>query len=154
MFSLLNPVDAENCPLVFLDRPNRWRLWQSPSENRVPGAVEDRVRRVFRLGATDPLPLVRRNALRDYHAHLAALLSFPFPASYCEEAEPLVLDGSVIVTGLCDPARTLLDSAMGILCEVVFRRNVRLPLALLKVEPWNPNSQFIDDYWHWFWNCR
>ncbi|MGO9111397.1 MAG: hypothetical protein ACLP9L_19395 [Thermoguttaceae bacterium] len=65
-----------------------------------------------------------------------------------------MLDGSVIATGLCDPARTLLDSATGILCEVVFRSRVRLPLALLKVDRQNPNCQMIDDYWYWFWNCR
>jgi hypothetical protein len=24
----------------------------------------------------------------------------------------------------------------------------------LKVSPCNANCQMIDDYWHWFWNCR
>ncbi len=97
---------------------------------------------------------MRRNALRDYYAHLARFLSFPFRASHCEEMEPLVLDNSVIATGLCNPARTPLDSTTGILCDVVFRNAARLPLALLKVDPRNPNCQMIDDYWHWFWNYR
>jgi hypothetical protein len=152
MAPLLNPVVAESHPLVVLERAAlRWR--QSRSADRFPAAVEDRIRRVFHLGLTDPLPLVRQNALRDYHAHLAEFLSFPFRASYWGEAEPLVLD-TAIATGLCDPARMPLDSATGSLCEVVFRNAVRLPLALLKVDRWDSNCQMIDDYWHWFWNCR
>jgi len=148
MVSLLNPVLVQGHPLAGLERPAPWAL------GRPSPTVEDRLRWVFHLRATDPLPLVRQGALRDYHTHLARFLSFPFRASRCEEAEPLVFDGSVLATGLCDPARTPLDSATGILCEVVFRKTVRLPLALLKVAPWNANCQMIDDYWHWFWNCR
>ncbi len=156
MVSLGNPLVAESHSLAGLERAAPWALWQpSPREDRLPeGTADDRIRRVFHLGASDPLPLVREDALRDYHAHLATFLSFPFRASHCEELEPLVLDGSVIATGLCDPVRTPLDSATGILCEVVFRNTMRLPLALLKVDPRNPNCQMIDDYWHWFWNCR
>jgi hypothetical protein len=156
MVSLLNPVVVGSRPPAGLARAAPWALRRpSPSGERFPErTVEDRVRWVFHLGATDPLPPVRRNALRDYHAHLARFLSFPFRASHCEEMEPLVLDNSVIATGLCNPARNPPDSATGILCEVVFRNTASLPLALLKVAPWNPNCQMIDDYWHWFWNYR
>jgi hypothetical protein len=156
MVSLLNPVVAENRLLAGMERSALRALRRpSPSDDRFPKrAVEDRIRRVFRLSAADRLPLVRQKTLRDYHAHLARFLSFPFRASHCEELEPLVLDGSVIATALCDPAQTPLDSTTGILCEVVFRNILRLPLALLKVDPRNPNCQMIDDYWHWFWNCR
>ncbi len=152
MVSLLNPVAGESYPPVVLKRAALlWR--QSPFEDRFPASLEGRIRRVFHLGAKDPLPLVRRDTLRDYHVYLATFLAFPFRASYWEEAEPFVLD-TVIATGLCDPARIPLDSSTGSLCEVVFRNAVRLPLSLLKVAPWNPNCQMIDDYWHWFWNCR
>ncbi|MGA2616185.1 MAG: hypothetical protein ABSF26_01170 [Thermoguttaceae bacterium] len=157
MVSLPKLAGAESRPLAGLQRSAAWdRLWRrSPSEDRfAKGAVEARIRGVFHLDATDPLPLVHDNTLRDYHAHLARCLSFPFRASHCEEAEPLVLDSSVLVTGLCDPVRTPPDSVTGVLCEVVFRNTARLPLALLKVDPRNPNRQMIDDYWYWFWNCR
>ncbi|MGA2032417.1 MAG: hypothetical protein ABSG68_09190 [Thermoguttaceae bacterium] len=154
MVSLLRPIAAESHTLVGLEWAAPWEFWR-PAEDRFPErTVEDRLRWVFHLGATHELPLVRQNALGDYHVHLARFLAFPFRASYCEEQEPLVLDGSVLVTGLCDPAKTPLDSARGILCEVVFGNTLKLPLALLKVAPWNPNCQMIDDYWHWFWNCR
>lgn len=152
MVSLLNPVCAASYPLGILGRAALVR-GQLPSVDRFPTAVEDRIRRVFHLGVTDPLPLVRQGRLRDYHSYLATFLSFHFQASYWGEAEPLVLD-TVIATGLCNPARTPLDSETGILCEVVFRNAVRLPLALLKVDPRDPNSELIDDYWYWFWNCR
>jgi len=152
MVSLLNPVVAEDHPLgVLQPAACAWRYL--PSADPFPTTVEERIRGVFHLRATDPLPLVRRNTLRDYHAYLAACLSFPFRASYWGEAEPLVLD-PVIATGLCNPAQTPLDSAAGTLCEVVFRRVARLPLALLKVDPQDPNCRMIDDYWHWFWLCR
>jgi hypothetical protein len=123
-------------------------------EDRFPATAEDRIRSVFHLGPKDRLPLVRQNTLRDYRTYLATVLSFPFRASHCEEMEPLVLDGSVIATSFCDPVRTPLNSAKGILCEVIFRTAARLPLALLKVDPRNPNCRVIDDYWYWFWNCR
>ncbi len=157
MVSLPKLVGAESRPLSGLERSAAWdHLWRrSPSEDRLPKeAVEARIRGVFHLRPTEPLPLVRENTLREYHAHLARFLSFPFRASLCEEAEPLVLDGSVLATGLCDPVRAPPDSTTGILCEVVFRKTARLPLALLKVDPRNPNRQMIDDYWYWFWNCR
>jgi len=116
--------------------------------------MEDRIRRVFFLGATERLPLVRRDTLRVYHAYLASVLAFPFRASHWEEMEPLVPDGSVRATGLCDPARNPLDSERGVLCDVTCRKAARLPLALLKVDAAHPNCQRIEDYWHWFWNYR
>jgi len=155
MAFLLNSVFADSCPLAGLESAARWEFWrQARSADRLPAKVEERIRGVFHLGVADPLPLVRQNSLQDYHAHLAAYLSFPFRASHCEEMEPLVLDNSVLATGLCDPARIPLQSAAGIFCEVVFCHTMRLPLALLRVDPWNPNCQMIEDYWYWFWNCR
>jgi len=152
MVTSFNPVVVESPPLGNFERPAlAWR--QAPPVVRLPTTVEDRIRRVFELGVTATLPLVRQSSLRDYHAYLATFLSFQFQASYWGEAEPLVLD-TVIATGLCNPARIPLDSTTGILCEVVFRNATRLPLALLKVDPRDPNFQMIDDYWHWFWNCR
>ena len=147
---------TEGIPLIGGERIAPWVLWRpSSSTGWSPGgSVEDRIRRVFHLDRGDPLPLVGQDALGDYHAHLARFMSFPFRASLCEEMEPLVLDSSVIVVGLRDPLRTPLNSAMGIVCEVIFRNVATLPLALLKVGPWNPNCRTIDDYWHWFWNCR
>jgi hypothetical protein len=156
MVYLPDPVVADSHLLAGLRRAAPSVLQRpSPSNDRFPeAAVEDRIRRLFHLDAANPLPLVCQEALRDYHAYLARSLSFPFQASVCEETEPLVLDSSVMAMGLCDPARTPLDSAVGILCEVISRNTVRLPLAVLKVSPCNSNCQMIDDYWHWFWNCR
>ena len=152
MVSLLDPLASEGYPLGVLP-PATFVRRHLPSADEFSPTAEDRIRGVFHLGPTDPLPLVRRNSLRDYHAFLARFLSFPFSASYWGEAEPLVLD-IVIATGLWSPARSPLDPAAGTLCEVVFRNVARLPLALLKVDPRDPNCQMIDDYWHWFWLCR
>jgi hypothetical protein len=156
MVSQLKPVVAEIHLLTGLKSGSPWELGrEAVFEDRFPqGTFDDRIRWVFHLGAKEPLPLVCEGSLGDYHKHLTRFLSFPFRASHCEETEPLVLDGSVIATGLCDPARIPLNSSTGILCEVVYRNSERLPLAVLKVEPWNPNCQMIDDYWQWFWNCR
>jgi hypothetical protein len=154
MVTLFNPDVVESC-----SRTWEWtlpkELWRrSPYEDWFSRLAEDRIRCVFRLGLKDRLPLVRQNTLRTYHTYIAAALSFPFRASLCDEMEPLVLDGSVIATNLCDPARVPLDSMQGILCQVIFRNKARLPLALLKLDPWDPNCRVIDDYWYWFWNCR
>jgi hypothetical protein len=155
MALLLNsPVD-ESCPLAGLESA-AFREFRrlSTTLDRSPAKVEQRIRDVFHLDAADPLPLVNPKSLQDYHAYLAARLSFPFRASHCEEMEPLVLDNSVVVIGLCDPDRIPLQSATGIICKVLFCDTLRLPLGLLKVEPRNPNTQVVDDYWYWFWNCR
>jgi hypothetical protein len=151
---MLNPVVVESCP-----QPLEWTVpgefWrQSPFADRFLEGVQARIRGVFHLGAVEPLPIVRQGSLREYYTYLARALSFPFRASLCEEMEPLVLDGSVIATRFCDPIETPFNSAKGILCEVDFPHAVRLPLALLKVVPWNHNCRMIDDYWHWFWNYR
>jgi hypothetical protein len=156
MVSLPKPVVAVNRRPTAIERSVPSAIWRPrSSDDRLAGvAVEDRIRKVFHLGAADRLPVVRQKSLRIYHSHLTRFLAFPFRASHCEETEPLVLDDSVIATGLCDPIRVPLDSARGILCEVVFGEITRLPLALLRAEPNDPNYQLIEDYWHWFWNCR
>jgi len=116
---------------------------------------EDRIRAVFKLTRDDALPEVDRQSLQTYHQYLAARLSFPFPADYCEETEPLVFDHAVTVTGLPSAGKDPLDSSCGILCTAVRQgREFQPPLAVLKVADHGANRRLIDDYWHWFWQCR
>lgn len=155
MVTQLNPFGTVIDPWSGADWSASWDLRREKANTDFfRMSVENRIRRVFHLGAAEPLPLVRRKALWIYHLHLARYLSFPFRADHCEEMEPLVFDRSVLAKGLCDPLRMPLDSTIGVLCDVEFRNKTRLPLALLRVDPRDPNSQMIDDYWHWFWNCR
>jgi hypothetical protein len=150
----VDPIIAEDNLSLGFERTNRLGidLPSTWSDIFSQGTLDTRLRWVFHMGPAEALPRVRQKSLQEYHTHLARFLSFPFHASHCEESEPLVLDNSVFVTGLCDPSRIPLDSMTGIVCEVVYRNQPRLPLALLKVDPLNPNGQMIADYWLWFWN--
>ena len=116
---------------------------------------ENRIRAVFRLRRDDPLPDVDRQSLQTYHEYLAAHLSFPFQADYCEETEPLVFDDAVTVTGLLSAEEDAVDSSCGIRCTAHMQgREFQPPLAVLKPADHSANRRLIDDYWHWFWHCR
>ena len=140
--------DLRACP-----RKPRYAGRSAPASER--SAVDDRLRGVFTLGPSDPLPKVSVASLQRYGDYLVPRLAFPFNANYCEEAEPLVFDGSVTATGLITSICTPLDVPHGLSCKTVFRGNpVILPLAILKLDPGHPNCQLIDDYCRWFWNNR
>ena len=49
---------------------------------------DDRIRAVFGLTSDDPLPESSYENLRQYHAYLAANLTFPFQAGYWKDAGP------------------------------------------------------------------
>lgn len=65
---------------------------------------DDRIRAIFGLTSDDPLPESTYENLRQYHAYLAANLSFPFEAAYWEETGPFESSHrrKVKVAGLAD----------------------------------------------------
>ena len=122
------------------------------SDDRLAGAaVEDRAsarcstwsRRTVCRWCGRSLQISRRHLTRSSPSH-----SRPATA---KRRSRWFWSGWVIATGLSDPIRVPLDSARGILCEVVFGEITRLPLACWGREPNDPNYQLIEDYWHWFW---
>jgi hypothetical protein len=65
---------------------------------------DDRIRAVFGLTSDDPLPESSYENLRQYHAYLAANLTFPFEAGYWKETGPFESSCkcNVCVVGLAD----------------------------------------------------
>jgi hypothetical protein len=121
-----------------------------------PPSQDDRIRKVFGLSEESPLPLVRQETLAVYHDHLAANLSLPFDALYCQNSgEIRQLIYYVHVTELVDPRRSRNHSLHGLLCKAKNHKEMlELPLAEFGVREDNPNCQLIDDYAYWFVNCR
>jgi hypothetical protein len=118
----------------------------------------DRERRnLVALGIVeDHLPFVDDKMLRRYHKYLSEKLSFPFTAHYPEPTnsrEGVLYQCTVL--GLLDPSKSMGSEIDGIFCRVQkagFELN--LPLVELEVPHDTPNSPWIEDYWHWFWNWR
>ena len=116
---------------------------------------EDRIRLILGSRPGRPLPRVDRDLLTVYRDYLAWRLLFPFRANHCDEVETLVFDRGVTVLGLADLRRHTLDTTVGVVCRCVLRdKAVDLGLGVLKLDDASFNQQLIDDYWHWFWNCR
>ncbi|MCY2991700.1 MAG: hypothetical protein NTY19_28080 [Planctomycetota bacterium] len=65
---------------------------------------DDRIRAIFGLTSNDPLPESSYENLRQYHAYLAANLTFPFEAGYWKETGPFESSHrcKVSVVGLAD----------------------------------------------------
>jgi hypothetical protein len=102
------------------------------------------------------LPHVDDENLFRYYEHLSRHLRFPFTAYYPEpknRREETLYECEVLE--LLDPSKHILDEFDGIFCKARKGRfEVNLPLVELDVPPGTPNSQRIEDYWHWFWNWR
>ena len=99
---------------------------------------------------------VNEDTLSRYYMYLTARLSFPFTAYYPEPTTSLEeAQYRRTVIELLDPAHYICDEFEGILCKTrKGKYEVNLPLIELQVPDDSPNFQFIEDYWHWFWNWR
>jgi hypothetical protein len=119
---------------------------------------DDRVRAVFGLAQSDPLPAVHAQSLEVYYRHLAEHLAFPVEASYAplsgwmrSRAYPV----SVLALGDPEDEEPWIDQERGILCQARQKLGlVHLPLAELEVVPDTPSRRRIADYNYWFWNWQ
>jgi hypothetical protein len=132
---------------VWMEQPDR------VSGQSAPEDPAERVRGVFGLEGSDPLPRVDPGALGAYYEHLFANLSLPFPATWWQDSRRLTRGPrSVVVLHLLD--KSLLSESDGILCEAQDEEGRRrLPLHKLLLDPHDANYQCIDDYRYWFAHC-
>jgi hypothetical protein len=109
------------------------------------------------LGALgEHLPKVDEETLSRYYNYLSARMSFPFTTHYPEPTTSLEeVQYRCTVLELLDPAKDIFDDFDGIYCKTrKGKYEINLPLIELKAPHDSPNLQFIEDYWHWFWNWR
>lgn len=132
---------------VWMEQPDR------ASGASVPDSAVNRVREVFGLESSDPLPRVDRGSLGAYYEHLFARLAFPFPAAWWQDSRrPTRAPRNVVVLYLLD--KSLLNESDGIVCEAQDEEGKsRLPLHKLLLDPQDSNYQVIDDYRYWFTHC-
>jgi hypothetical protein len=114
---------------------------------------EERIRAVFGLSDTTPLPPVNIHSLLIYHRCLASRLKFPFPALYAETKPPIrQLVRCITVLGLVEGIRNLSE---GIVCRIAGLPKIReLPLAEVGIREDDPIYPLIDDYAFWLLNRR
>jgi hypothetical protein len=134
---------------------------QGAADRVPPRAVEipdrdKRIRAVFGLPCHRRLPGVSRESLQQYREFLAARLTFPFSAEYCEEIDPAeIVDHVVLVLGLPELPEPLRDHWQGLIAQAeIGGRPVTVRLVDLKAEDDSVQQQLIDDYWYWFWNWQ
>ena len=132
---------------VWMEQPAR------DSGMSAPQSSVERVREVFGLESSDPLPRVDLGSLGAYYEHLHARLSLPIAAAWWPDCQRLPKGPrSVVVLYLLD--KSLLSESDGILCEVQDEAGrSRLPLRKLLLDPQDSNYQVIDDYRYWFAHC-
>jgi hypothetical protein len=109
------------------------------------------------LGALDEhLPNVDEESLSRYYNYLSERMSFPFTAHYPKPTTSLEeVQYRCTVLELLDPTQDIYDYFDGIFCKTrKGKYEINLPLIELVLPGDSPNLQFIEDYWHWFWNWR
>lgn len=108
-------------------------------------------------GDDDRLPRVRLDALRRFHSYLAEHLAFPFEGRLCQPIGPhRDTESPLQVIRLFDPVREYAPEEMyGLICKA--RQNgksLELPLDRIDVPENSPQTQLLEDYRHWLWNCQ
>jgi hypothetical protein len=123
--------------------------------SRSPDCRSDRIKAALGV-VRGPLPKVDENTLARYHEYLAAHLTLPFVAYYPEPTNPREeRDFRCTVVELLDPASEAGDLIDGIFCKTrKGKYEINLPLIELELPEDDPNVQWIDDFWYWFWNWR
>ena len=120
-----------------------------------PFGQDARVRRVFGLDGSSPLPKVDEQSMLRYREHLAAHLTFPFKAEFYDVFEGAVCDGLVTATRLLGLVRATPFARFGLECEIlVLGGPVVVALTALRPSPRTDNRQLIDDYHYWLRRCR
>jgi hypothetical protein len=119
--------------------------------------LDQRDRIIEALGILgEHLPNVDEESLSRYYNYLSARMSFPFTAHYPKPTTSLEeVQYRCTVLELLDPVKDIWDDFDGIYCKTrKGKYEINLPLIELEVPNDSPNLQFIEDYWHWFWNWR
>jgi len=119
--------------------------------------LDQRDRIIEALGILgEHLPNVDEESLSRYYNYLSARMSFPFTAHYPEPTTSLEeVQYRCTVLELLDPVKDIWDDFDGIYCKTrKGKYEINLPLIELELPHDSPNLQFIEDYWHWFWNWR
>lgn len=108
--------DARDC--VPLEQPT-----QIVTRDLDPKDQDDRIRAIFGLTSDDPLPESSYENLRQYHAYLAANLTFPFEAGYWKDAGPFESSHrcKVSVVGLAD-LKSYCSEGVGLVLRVQHER--------------------------------
>jgi hypothetical protein len=118
-----------------------------------PDNEDIRIRRVFALAESDPIPRVSQDTLLKYREFLEAALSFPFQALYAETTAPVRrLFRCVLVLGLSETTNRRASALMVRVQKA--QGEIEIPLAELGVREDDPNHQLVDDFAYWFWNWR
>ena len=112
--------------------------------------AEKRVADILGVQEGDKIPLVSRQTLRTYHAHLRTNVSFPFKAQVED------LDGDATIESLF-ALRDCPDLTFhGLFVRGHHRRSlIEIPIGeIVEVKDRDPNKHLIEDYCMWFWNYR
>jgi hypothetical protein len=114
-------------------------------------AEVERIREVFQILDSSPLPRVSMPALHKYQAYLESRLCFPCEALYAETRPPVRhLIRYITVVGLLPVAD---QASRGLHCRVEGLPGVHeLPLVEIGLREDNVNYQVIDDFAYWFLN--
>jgi hypothetical protein len=113
---------------------------------------EDRIRAVQKVAGDEPVPRLGLEALRKYHAYLAANPSFPFEGRLSDPIGPHRDTRSPLsVVRLMDPVREYAPEEMyGLICKAVQKdERIELPLDRIDVADDSPNRQLLEDYCYW-----
>jgi hypothetical protein len=116
---------------------------------------EGRIRAILGVAGDEPMPRVRLEALRQYHAHLAANLTFPFEGRLSDPIGPHRDTRSPLsVLRLLDPVKDYEPEEMyDLVCKAEQNGGrIELPLDRIDVPDGSPSRQLLEDYRWWMRN--
>jgi len=118
-----------------------------------PNDPEARIRAALGVPGEGPIPGVRLEALRKYHASLAAALSFPFEGRLADPIGPHRDTRSPLrVIRLLDVGDYCPEETHGLICKAEQDGRIELPLDRIDVADDSPNRQLLEDYRYWMAN--
>ncbi len=115
---------------------------------------EVRIRAILGVAVDEPMPAVRLEALRKYHDHLTAKLTFPFEGRLAGPIGPHRDTRSQLrVIRLLDVDDYCPDEMYGLICKAEQNgERIELPLDRIDLPDDNPNRQLLEDYRYWMRN--
>lgn len=115
---------------------------------------EDRIRAALGVAGDEPVPAVRLEALRKYHGHLTASLTFPFEGRLADPIGPHRDTSSPLrVIRLLDVDDYCPERMYGLICKAEQNdERIELPLDRIEVSEDGPNRQLLEGYRYWMAN--
>lgn len=109
--------------------------------------AEGRIRVVLGVADGEPMPAVRLETLRQYHAHLAAHLAFPVNGRLTDPVGPHRDTRSPLrVIRLLDVDSYEPEEMYGLICKAEQDgERIKLPLDRIDVPEDSPNQQLLED---------